>query len=190
MNQYEKDNQRLSAPHSPSLPFFTEHLWLFSWFSRFPSFIGPTFSTFQSSFFIIHSFIAGVYPPPYRCILSDPRHPGLTDSRPVGRGNLLWITYLLCLPHKDMEGLPDEGSAQSRGHLRDNTNMKDDTHHSRSHSFQQGEYERMIMTVKLYSGTLWALELPDVCLTGEEKLRKKSHLGSLSRPGVEHEPAA
>ena len=42
---------------------------------------------------------------------------------------------------------PDEGSAQGRGHLRDNTNMKVDTHHSRTHSFQQGEYE-MIMTAK------------------------------------------
>ena len=30
---------------------------------------------------------------------------------------------------------PDEGSAQCRGHFRDNTNIKDDTHHSRTHSF-------------------------------------------------------
>ena len=29
---------------------------------------------------------------------------------------------------------PAEGSAQCRGHLRDNGNMKDDTHHSHTHS--------------------------------------------------------
>ena len=40
---------------------------------------------------------------------------------------------------------PDDGSAQCRGHLRDNTNMQDYTLHSRIHSFNQGEYERMIV---------------------------------------------
>ena len=40
---------------------------------------------------------------------------------------------------------PDEESTQCRDHLRDNKNMKDDTHHSRTHSFYQGEYVRMIM---------------------------------------------
>ena len=29
---------------------------------------------------------------------------------------------------------PDKGSANCQGHLRDNTNMKDDTHYSRIHS--------------------------------------------------------
>ena len=41
---------------------------------------------------------------------------------------------ILFSPHKDMEGLPDEGSAQCLGHLRDSTNIKDDTHQAHSHS--------------------------------------------------------
>ena len=58
-------------------------------------------------------------------------------------------------PQEDMRGLPGRGSAQFPGYLRDNTNRKDDTHHSRSHPFEQGEYEMMIMTAKWYSETLW-----------------------------------
>ena len=34
------------------------------------------------------------------------------------------------------------------------------------------------------------LKLPDICLTGEEKPRKKLHPGNLSRPGIEPGPAA
>ena len=45
-------------------------------------------------------------------------------------------------------------------------------YHSRTHSFKQGEYERMIMTSKLYSVTLWAKRFLTFCLTGEEKPRK------------------
>ena len=45
-----------------------------------------------------------------------------------------------------MEGLPDEGTVQCRGH---STNMKDYTHQAYTHSFQQGgEYEVMIMMAK------------------------------------------
>ena len=47
-----------------------------------------------------------------------------------------------------METSPDEWSAQCRGHLQDNMNMKGDTHRPLNHSFQQGEYERMITTAK------------------------------------------
>ena len=49
---------------------------------------------------------------------------------------------------------------------------------------------RMIMMAKWYSGTLGGLKLPDICLTGEEKPRKKPHPGNLSRPGIEPGPAA
>ena len=45
---------------------------------------------------------------------------------------------------------PYEGSAQCRDYLRNNEDMKDDTHHSCTHSFEQSDYERMIMTTKLY----------------------------------------
>ena len=51
---------------------------------------------------------------------------------------------------------PDEWSAQWRGHLRDSTNLKDNTHQAYTPSNQQGEYEMMIATAKWYSGTLGA----------------------------------
>ena len=86
---------------------------------------------------------------------------------------------------------PDEWSAQCRGHLRDSTNMKDNTHQAHTHSSQQGECGMMMTTVKWYSGTLGGgLKFPDICLTGEEKPRKKPHPGNLSRPGIESGPAA
>ena len=77
---------------------------------------------------------------------------------------------------------PYERSADRRGQLRDSTNMKDDTHQAHTQSFQQGEYETLIMAAKWYVG----LKFPDICLTGEEKPRP----GSLSRPGIESGPAA
>ena len=66
---------------------------------------------------------------------------------------------------------PDEWSAQCRGHLRDNLNIKDDTHHSLIHS-NKGDMIRMTMIVKWISGNHGDLKFPDICLTGEEKPRK------------------
>ena len=39
-------------------------------------------------------------------------------------------------------------------------------------------------------GDLGGLKVPDICLTGEEKPRKKPHPGNLSRPGIKPGPAA
>ena len=39
---------------------------------------------------------------------------------------------------------PYEWSAQCRGHLRDSTNMKDDTHQAHTQSSQQGEYNNSL----------------------------------------------
>ena len=50
--------------------------------------------------------------------------------------------------------------------------MKYNTHQAHTQSSQLGEYEMMITTAKLYSGTLEGLKFPDICLTGEEKPRK------------------
>ena len=64
-----------------------------------------------------------------------------------GEGINLWITYFF--DHTRTWGAsPDEGSAQCIGHLRDSKNMKNDTHQTHTHSFQQGEYEIMIMAAK------------------------------------------
>ena len=70
-----------------------------------------------------------------------------------------------------MEGLP--GWAHRRGHLRDNTNIKEDTHHSLTHS-NKAVMRRLIMMAKWYSGNHVSLKLPDICLIGEEKSRKTS----------------
>ena len=43
---------------------------------------------------------------------------------------------------------PDEGLAQCWGHLRDSTNMKDDTSQVHTQSFQQGEYEIIIIAAR------------------------------------------
>ena len=56
-------------------------------------------------------------------------------------------------PRMHMEGLPDEWSAQCRGHVRDNTNIKDDTHiYSHIHS-HKAKTMRMVMVAKWYSRT-------------------------------------
>ena len=39
-------------------------------------------------------------------------------------------------------------------------------------------------------GDLGGLKLPDICLTGEGKSRKKPHPGNLSGPGIEARSAA
>ena len=50
---------------------------------------------------------------------------------------------------------------------------------------RKGDYDGQIIF-----GDLVGLNLPDICLTGEEKLRKKPHPGNLFRPGIELGPAA
>ena len=57
-------------------------------------------------------------------------------------------------------------------HLRDNTNIKDDTQHSLTHTFRQGVYEKDDYDSQMIFGDLVGLKLPDICLTGEEKPRK------------------
>ena len=68
---------------------------------------------------------------------------------------------------------PDEWSAQCRGHFRDRTNMKDNTHQAHTQSSQQGEYGMMITTAKYIRGP-WGLKFPDICLTDEENPEKTS----------------
>ena len=102
----------------------------------------------------------------------------------------LWITYILFDHTRTWKASPVEWSAQCRGHLQDSTNMKDNTHQAHTQASQQGKYGMMIMMVKWYPETLGGLQIPDICLTGEEKPPKKPHPGNLSRPGIEPGPAA
>ena len=66
------------------------------------------------------------------------------QSHDMSGEGIIYGSHTFFWSHKGMEACPDEGTAQRQ----DSTNMKDDTHHSRTHSFQQGEYERMIMMAK------------------------------------------
>ena len=94
-----------------------------------------------------------------------------------GEGIKLWIT--------DMEGPQDEWSAQCRGHLRDSTNMKDNT-----------------LSYPNMANMEWWLRRPNY-IRGPwgpkgswhssyrwGKTPKKPHPGKLSRPGIEPGPAA
>ena len=84
---------------------------------------------------------------------------------------------------------PDEWSAQCRGHLRDSTNMKDNTHQAHTviptKRIWNDDYDGQMIF-----GDLVGLKFPGICLTDEEKPRKKPHPGNLSRPGIEPGPAA
>ena len=97
-------------------------------------------------------------------------------------------TYFFFYYTRAWRASPDEWSAQCRDHLRDNTNIKDDTHHALIHSSSKADMTRMIMIVKWYSGNHEGLKLPDICLTGKEKPRKKHDSGNWSLPGIEPVP--
>ena len=91
-----------------------------------------------------------------------------------------------------MEGLPGWGinsmmpAPPPRQHA-----MKDDTHHSRTHSFQQREYERTIMTAKWCSGNLWGKSYLTFVLQVRKNPGKISpRYSNLSRPGIEPGPVA
>ena len=45
--------------------------------------------------------------------------------------------------------------------------MNEDTHQADTQSFQQVEYEMMIMTARWYSGTFVDLKFPDICHPGK-----------------------
>ena len=68
--------------------------------------------------------------------LGDSRRLGFAKPRPVGRGNWTLDHIHTFWPHKDMEGLSGGwGISSMPGHLRDNTNMKDEhTIHTSIHS--------------------------------------------------------
>ena len=101
----------------------------------------------------------------------------------------LWITYILFWPHKDMEGRasPDEWSAQCRGHLRDSTNMKDNTH-THSHP-NKANMEWLLRRPNDTRGPC-GLKVSRHLSYRWGKTPKKPHPGNLSRPGIEPGPAA
>ena len=130
--------------------------------------------------------ILGYSPLPLR----HPRRPGLTEPRPVGEGIKLWITYILFWPHKDMEGLPGWViSPMPRPPPRQHKHERQYTPSTHSviptRRIWNDDYDGLMIL-----GDLGGLKFPDICLTGEEKPRKRPHPGNLSRPGIEPGPAA
>ena len=106
--------------------------------------------------------------------LRDSRHPGLTGPRPVGRGNSLWITYVLPRPHNDMEVLPGWGiSSMPWPPPRQHEQKRRYT--PITHPFilirriWKDDYDGQMIF-----GDLVSLKLQDICLTGKEKPEKTS----------------
>ena len=62
--------------------------------------------------------------------------------------------------------------------------------HERRRSLAPGSNDLWWLWWPMISGDWWCLRFPDICLTVEEKTRKKPQPGNLSRPGIEPEPAA
>ena len=86
---------------------------------------------------------------------------------------LIFESHTYIFDHTRTWRAPDEGSAQCRSHLRDRTNMKDDTHQAHT----------VIPTRRIWNDDdggqmifrdLMGLKFPDICLTGEEKPPKKN----------------
>ena len=85
---------------------------------------------------------------------------------------------------------PDEWSARCRGHLRDSTNMKDNTHQAYTHSYQQGEYGNDDYGGQMIFGDLGGPNVSWHLSYRWGKTPKKPHPGNLSRPGIEPGSAA
>ena len=99
--------------------------------------------------------------------LHDSRHPGLTDSRTVGRGNYLWMTDILFWPESSR--MSDQSNAEPTSE----TNKQERRYTPSTHPFilrkriWNDDYDGQMIF-----GDLVGLKLPDICLTGEEKPRK------------------
>ena len=95
-----------------------------------------------------------------------------------GEGIKLWITDILFWPHKDMEGLPGWVNSPMPG--------PPPRQHKHERQYTPSIHP-FIPTRRMWNddyggqmifGDLVGLKFPDICLTGEEKPRKKPHPGN------------
>ena len=128
----------------------------------------------------------------------------LYKSAPHATGSFTWLTLrwlyraTTCLgrelnfgshtyyfwSHEDMEGLPWWVISSMPGPpLRQHK-------HERLYTPGTHSVIRTRRIWKMIFGDLGGLKFPDICLTGEEKPRKKTHPGNLTWPGIEPGPAA
>ena len=87
-------------------------------------------------------------------------------------GIKLWITYILFLPHKDMEGLPGWVISPMPG-LPPRQHKHERQYAPSSHSAITTRRRWDDDDGQMIFGDLGTLKFPDICLTGEEKPRKK-----------------
>ena len=99
----------------------------------------------------------------------------------------LWITYILLWPHEDMEGFPGWVFSPMPG--------PPPRQHKHERQYTPSTHS-VIPTRRIWNDDddghmiFGDLKFPDICLTGEEKPRKKPHPGNLSRSGIEPGPVA
>ena len=107
-----------------------------------------------------------------------------------GERTKLWITYILFSPYKDMEALPGWVISSMPG--------PPPRQHKHERQYTPSTHS-VIPTRRIWNddydgqmlfGDLGGLKIPVICLTGEEKPRKKPQPGNLSQPGIEPGPAA
>ena len=107
-----------------------------------------------------------------------------------GEGIKLWITHILFWPHKDMEGLPGWVISPMPGPPpRQHKHERRYTPSTHCHP-NKANMKWWLRRPNDIWGPWGDLKYPDICLTGEEKPRKKTHPGNVSRPGIEPGPAA
>ena len=110
---------------------------------------------------------------PFEVPLRDPHHSGLRGHDLSKEGIKLWITYILFWPHKDMEGLTGwvissmpEPPPRQHKHERQYTPSTQSVIPTRR--IWNDDYDGQMIL-----GDLRGLKFPDICLTGEEKPRRK-----------------
>ena len=123
---------------------------------------------------------------PIQTTFSPPRNPhGVSETRPTTcRERELTLVHT-----KKWRAFPDERTSQCWGHLRNNTNMKDDTRHPLTHYSNKANMKGWLWRLNDIWGPCgskasWHLSYR----TG--KIPKKPHPGNLSPPGIEPEPTA
>ena len=122
-----------------------------------------------------------VYPPPYRCILWDSRPRALQSHDLSGEGITCGSYTYFFEYSRTWRASSEVWSARATSETR---RMLETIHsiHSHIHS-NKADMIRMITMAKWCSGNHVDLKLPDICLTGKEKPRKRNSARELVPTG-------
>ena len=118
---------------------------------------------------------------PFRVPIRDTRRPGLTEPLPVGREN--WtLDHIHTVLTTEVHGGPPGWGTSSRPGSPPWQHEHEGRYTPVTHIFilkrriWKDDYEGQMIF-----GELMSLKIPDICLTGEEKPRKKNKIGQLPR---------